>query len=146
MAQNLQPKNTNHFVTRHSVRQHTQHLNARGYDARCCFLKAPAMDVSHRFTNEQLEKVINEGMIYMCACPAQVAQSIRSLREVYAYQQSCLTEPKNDARVHQEIARAAQMAQSVMEDCMDKILDLEKWDRATLTMPAALRKRQVEEI
>ena len=104
------------------------------------------MDVSPRFTNQQLEKIIDEGLIYMCACPAQVAQSIRSLREVYDYQQNCLTETKNDTKVHQEIAKAAQIAQSVMEDCMDKILDLDKWDRATLTMPAELRKRQAKEI
>lgn len=104
------------------------------------------MDTPNRFTNEQLEKVIDEGMVYMCACPAQVAQSIRSLRELYDYQLSCLTDSKNDSVVHQEIAKAAQIAQSIVEDCMDKILEIEKWDRATLTMPEGLRKRQAEEI
>lgn len=104
------------------------------------------MTVTHRFTNDQLEKVIDEGMIYMCACPAQVAQSIRSLRDLQSYQLNCLTDPGNDATVHQEIAKAAQAAQVIMEDCMDKILEIEQWDRTTLTMPAHLRQRQANEV
>ncbi len=110
------------------------------------FQQDSATKFSYRFTDEQLENVIDEGLIYMCACPAQVAQSIRSLREVQRYQLSCLTDPENDSSVHQAIAKAAQAAQSIMEDCMDKILDIEKWDRTTLTMPAGLRKRQAEAI
>lgn len=111
------------------------------------FLKDPAMKIQSRFTNEQLEKVIDEGMIYMCACPAQVAQNIRNLRELFDYQQNCLTDPqKNDTTVHQEIAKAAQVAHAIMEDCMDNILDIEKWDRATLTMPEGLRQRQADAI
>ena len=110
------------------------------------FLKDSAMNVPTRFTNEQLEKVIDEGLIYMCACPAQVAQSIRNLRELLDYQQRCMTDPKNDSGVHQEIARAAQTAHVIMEDCMDKILDIEQWNRTTLSMPAGLRKRQADEI
>ncbi len=104
------------------------------------------MNVPSRFTNEQLEKVIDEGMVYMCACPAQVAQNIRNLRALFDYQKNCLTDPKNDPTVHEEIAKAAQAAHALMEDCMDKILDIEKWDRATLSMPAGLRKRQADEI
>ena len=30
-----------------------------------------------RFTDAELAKVIEEGMIYMCACPAQMAETIR---------------------------------------------------------------------
>lgn len=104
------------------------------------------MKAQSRFTNEQLEQVIDEGLIYMCACPAQVAESIRSLRALMDYQHSCLVDPGNDANVHQEIAQAAQAAHALMEDCMDKVLDLEKWDRTTLTMPAGLRKRQTDAI
>ncbi len=39
-----------------------------------------------RYTSQQLEKIINEAAIYMCACPCQVAVQLRHLRELYRYQ------------------------------------------------------------
>lgn len=104
------------------------------------------MTPNQRFTDQQIQHVIEQGMIYMCACPAQVAQAIRTLRELFDYQQSCLTVEGTDPRVHQAIAKASQAAQTIMEDCMDLVLDIEQWDRTTLDMPANLRERQLREI
>lgn len=104
------------------------------------------MPSTHRFSNEQLEHVIEQGMIYMCACPAQVAQSIRQLRELYDYQQSCRVVEGNDNRVHEAIAAATLVAHALMEDCMEQVLAIEQWDRTTLDMPAHLRQRQMREI
>jgi hypothetical protein len=101
---------------------------------------------SEKFTDRELEQVIEEGMIYMCACPAQVAQSVRNTRALYNYQFSCLEDSGNDKLVHTTIAAAAISAHAILEDCMEKILEIEKWDRTTLTMPEGLRKRQAEEI
>jgi len=33
-----------------------------------------------------------------------------------------------------------------LQDCLDEILELEQWDRQTLTMPPGLRERQAREI
>lgn len=104
------------------------------------------MTTTHRFTDEQIEHVIEQGLFYMCACPAQVAESIRHLRGLYAYQQSCVDTEGNDSRVHRAIAEAAMAAHALMEDCMERVITLEQWDRTTLDMPPHLRQRQMREI
>jgi hypothetical protein len=96
-----------------------------------------------RFSDAELGKIIEEGMIYMCACPAQVAEAMRTLRALHRYQLNCLSQPQNDAGVHSTIAESAVEAHATLQDCLDRVLDLEKWDRATLTMPPNLRVRQL---
>lgn len=104
------------------------------------------MDYTERFTDAELEHIIEEGLIYMCACPAQVAEAIREIRELYRYQLHCQQDPSNDSIVHQTIAQTAIVTHSHLQDCMDQILELEKWDRATLKMPEFLRRKQEKEI
>ncbi len=104
------------------------------------------LDYVERFTDAELEKIIEEGLIYMCACPAQVADAIRKVRELHRYQSSCLINPQNDARVHEAIARTSVLAHAQLQDCLDEVLDLEQWDRKTLNMPAGLRDRQAREL
>lgn len=99
-----------------------------------------------RFTNAQIEHVIEQGMIYMCACPSQVAQGISYLRGLYDYQTNCINTEGTDARVHAAIAKAATAAHAILEDCMQEVLDVEQWNSATLDMPANLRKRQLDEL
>ena len=104
------------------------------------------MQYEERFTDAELGKVIEEGMIYMCACPAQVAEAMRKLRELHRYQLRCLTQPANDATVHSALAESTIQAHAILQDCLDQVLDLEKWDRATLQMPENLRVRQMTEM
>lgn len=104
------------------------------------------MDYIERFTDVELEKIIEEGLIYMCACPAQVADTLRKVRELHRYQLNCLVNPNNDGRVHEAIARSSVLAHAQLQDCLDEVLELEQWDRQTLSMPAGLRDRQVREI
>ena len=104
------------------------------------------MEYAERFTDVELGTVIEQAMIYMCACPAQVAKSTRSLRELYRYQLRCMAAPDNDNAVHAEIAKSTIEAHSIMQDCLGKIMELEGWDRATLEMPMGLRQRQLREI
>ena len=99
-----------------------------------------------RFSDEQLEKIIEEATIYMCACPAQVAVQLRALRKLYRYQIACEVNPENDSLVHQAIAAATVNSHAVMEECMDRVLTLEGWDRATLKMPEGLRRKQIESL
>lgn len=102
------------------------------------------MKLQKRFSDKQLEKIVDEATVYMCACPAQVAEEIRRLRYLVRYQENCDIQIDTDSVVHKSIAKAGLQALKVMEDCLDEVLDLEKWDRETLVMPDGLRKRRDE--
>jgi hypothetical protein len=98
------------------------------------------------FTDSELVHIVEEGLIYMCACPAQVAEGMRKLRTLYRYQLNCLQDPKNVSIVHQTIADSTIVAHAELQACLTKVLALEGWDRATLSMPDGLRKRQMNEM
>lgn len=102
------------------------------------------MQLQRRFSDQQLEQIIEEATIYMCACPGQVAVQLRSLRELFRYQGNCEIEPDNDLAVHQAIAAATVDAYALMEDCLERILELEGWDRTMLQMPEGLRRKRAE--
>lgn len=96
------------------------------------------------YPQSALVSIRRQAMIYNCACPAQVAETIAHLRKLYDYQASCLNEVPMDAAVHQRIAEAAERAHREMETCLREILAIEGWDPVTLQMPAHLEKRLAE--
>lgn len=100
------------------------------------------IEYEERFTEGELELIVETGLIYMCSCPGQVADAVRKLRELRHYQLNCLTDPGNDTKVHQTIAASTVLAHAQMQDCLDEVLLLEGWDRTTLQMPEGLRCRQ----
>jgi len=93
-----------------------------------------------RFDENQLRHIIDQAMIYMCACPAQVANEILQLRRLHAYQRDCLERDGVLDTVHEHIAAATEEAHARMEECLDAVLELEGWDRDSLEMPAGLRR------
>ena len=100
-----------------------------------------------RFSDADLEQIVEEAIIYMCACPAQVATELRRLRELIAYQNNCeINSSRGDVAVvvHQRIAAAAIDAHARMEACLDEVLDLEGWDRVTLRMSEGLRRLRMD--
>ncbi len=99
-----------------------------------------------RYTHAELVFIIEQGLIYMCSCPAQLAQALLKLRSLLEYQMRCLTDPVNNAAVHAAIAKSAVQSHHIMQDCLDTVIALEKWDRATLQMPEGLRKRQMQDL
>jgi hypothetical protein len=102
------------------------------------------MDYEETFSDRDLEKIVDEGLIYMCACPAQVAEAVRQLRSLHHYQTQCINTPDNASEVHRTIAHSAIQAHAQLQDCLERVLALEKWDRTTLTMPANLRVKQAK--
>lgn len=102
------------------------------------------MDLQEKFDDADLEKIVEEAAIYMCACPGQVAGEIRGLRHLIRYQRDCVNEGKTPGLVHQTIESAAREAHAVMEACLDRVLEIEGWDRNTLKMPPNLRKLRDE--
>ncbi|MDD2933161.1 MAG: hypothetical protein PHO76_04685 [Methylotenera sp.] len=91
------------------------------------------------FDDKMLECIIDASMIYMCACPAQVAREILDMRQLYNYQQNCINSGPLNIEVHQVIAEAVRSNHFTMEIALDKILTIENWDRETLEMPEGLR-------
>jgi len=93
-----------------------------------------------QFSDQQLSHIIDQSLIYQCACPAQVAKHLIGLRDLYEYQQNCINQTATDKVVHERIAADAQRAHAALEECLREVLMIEQWDMATLTMPASLQK------
>ncbi|WP_374403418.1 hypothetical protein [Niveibacterium sp.] len=104
------------------------------------------MDLNRKYSDAELEKIVDEAAIYMCACPGQVANEIRQLRQLIRYQGECIVEARTPKAVHETIAASAHQAHAIMEACLDRVLELEGWDRTTLQMPPGLRKLRDEVI
>jgi hypothetical protein len=99
------------------------------------------MEFQKQYRDDELEKIDFEALIYLCACPSQVAAEILRLRELIGRQSVC-EETATDSGVHQLIAAAAIKAHALLEDCLTQVLAAEGWDRQTLKMPEGLRKRR----
>lgn len=106
----------------------------------------PDVIYEERYSDDELDSIIEQGLIYMCACPAQLADALRKLRSLLRYQVRCTADPENNAAVHTAIAKSTIQSHQIMQDCLDTVIALENWDRATLTMPPGLRKRQLKEL
>ncbi|MGB4498201.1 MAG: hypothetical protein WBI40_05845 [Methylococcaceae bacterium] len=102
------------------------------------------MQLCIQYTNEQLDKIRDQGFIYMCACPSQVSEQIAHLRRLFAYQFNCMNNVESemvfDMKTHEMIAEATHQAHEIMQKCLHDVLIHEKWDLETLEMPANLRK------
>lgn len=97
--------------------------------------------MKEQFDAAQISKVIDQALVYQCACPAQVCRAIFELRELYDYQMNCANDSVNDALVHQTIAAATEKSHALMEECLTQILEIEGWDQSTFAMPEALKKK-----
>ena len=100
------------------------------------------MNLPTVYDNSQLAHIIEEGLIYQCACPAQVAQHILALRELFLYQYTCSVTRSEDFGVHARIMESVQRTHAEMEQCLSDVLIAEGWDIATLTMPEGLRQQR----
>lgn len=97
-----------------------------------------------QFSAVQISKIIDQALVYQCACPAQVATTILELRDLYDYQSKCNESNDTDKRVHEAIARATAETHAIMERCLEHVLAIEGWDRETLAMPEQLQKRPMK--
>lgn len=93
-----------------------------------------------KFSDQQLSHIIDQSLIYQCACPAQVAKHLIGLRDLYEYQQNCMNQTETDRAVHERIAADARRAHTALEECLYAVLLLEQWDMDTLLMPQSLQK------
>lgn len=94
----------------------------------------------------QISKIIDQALVYQCACPAQVCSAIFALRELHEYQMSCMIDAPSDDRVHTAIAKTTEKTHAMMEECLTEVLQIEGWNLSTLTMPESLRKKPVKSL
>jgi hypothetical protein len=99
-----------------------------------------------RYSKEQLHRIMEEAFVYMCACPGQVAQQTLALRNLYDYQRKCVNEGSLMEQVHTRIAAAATQAHEIVERCLGEVLEMEGWDKTTLSMPEGLRQLRADTI
>ena len=101
------------------------------------------MELNIQYTDEQIDKIRQEGFIYTCACPSQVSEQIAYLRQLFSYQGNCMItgESNADYKTHEIIAEATYRAHDIMQKCLEDVLIHEQWDLETLVMPESLRER-----
>lgn len=97
-----------------------------------------------RYSSTQLQLILDQAGIYMCACPAQLAAQMMELRTLHQYQMNCMSEMPDMAESHRTIADAVFRAHALLEEALDRVLDIEGWDKTSLTMPDGLRKKRDE--
>ena len=96
--------------------------------------------MNQRYSRDTLVKIIEQAMIYQCACPAQVCKAIFQVRELHDYQLACLNRSETDRAVHERIAAACARNHAELEQCLEDVLRLEGWDPVTFLMPDHLAK------
>ena len=96
------------------------------------------MPLQQRYSREQLIRIVNQSLVYECACPAQVCRQLLALSELFDYQMGCIERQDTDKQVHQAIAEGTRISYAAMETCLSEVLALEGWDPETLTRPAGL--------
>ncbi len=99
-----------------------------------------------RYSNRQLEQILEEAVVYMCACPAQVCEQLLQLRKLFEYQTACISKGSLMAEVHCRISNATVKAHAEMEQCLSDVMQMEGWDPQTLTMPFGLRQLRQQAI
>lgn len=100
------------------------------------------MELNIIYSNAQLEKIREQGFVYMCACPSQVSEQVARLRRLFTYQNNCINNSETvlDVKTHQLIAKATCRAHDIMQECLHDVLVHEKWNLETLEMPENLRQ------
>lgn len=96
-----------------------------------------------RFSVEIITHILEQSIIYSCACPAQVCKVINEQRALYKYQQRCLNLADIDKAVHQLISDTVKLTHAQLEQCLEQILLLEGWDMQTYQMPESMQKKLI---
>ena len=99
-----------------------------------------------QFPPEIIARILEQSLIYQCACPAQVCRNINEQRALYVYQQNCLNTTDTDRATHQRIADAVALSHAIMENCLQDILRLEGWDTTTYEMPDIVKSKMLKSL
>lgn len=100
--------------------------------------------MKEKYSSAQISRIIDQALVYQCACSAQICRTLLELRDLWAYQQKCIGETDTDKAVHRAIAESTESAHAEYERCLDVVLKLEGWDLETLKMPALLKAKALK--
>jgi hypothetical protein len=105
------------------------------------------MKLDYQYSDEQLEKIKNQGLIYTCVCPSQVSEQLVGIRSLLNYQYQCQKEvDERTMDTHNLIVEASLKAHEIMEKCLHDILISEGWDLETFEMPKDIRDLIVKKL
>ena len=105
------------------------------------------MKLDYQYSDEKLEKINNQGLIYTCVCPSQVSEQLLGLRLLLNYQAQCQKEvDERTIDTHNLIVEASMKAHEIMEKCLNDILIREGWDLQTFEMPKDIRDLIAEKL
>lgn len=105
--------------------------------------------MGRQFTQDQLNDIMEQGMVRQCACPALLTRLLSDTRYLHEYQKSCLAGSPADYRVHLAIARVTELVSSILEESLIEVMALEGWEvngTGTITMPQHLIDLQMEAV
>ena len=102
-----------------------------------------------KYSSEQLNDIMEQGMVLQCACPSMLARLLSDARYLNDYQASCLRDSPTNEGVHEAIARATETVSSVLEQCLTEVLLLEEWEidrEGRFRMPQKLVHQQLKAV
>jgi hypothetical protein len=97
--------------------------------------------MKQRFSDQTVTYILEQSIVYTCACPAQVCKAINEQRALYRYQETCLNLTDTDKAVHRSIAETVKITHAHLEHCLEQVLLLEGWDMETYQMPESMQKK-----
>lgn len=101
------------------------------------------------FTQNQLNNIMEQGMIRQCACPTLLTRLLSDARFLNEYQRSCLESAPTDRRVHRAIERVTETVAGILESALVEVMALEGWeadDAGEFKMPESLVELQLQAI
>ncbi|MBD3669741.1 MAG: hypothetical protein HUJ29_03125 [Gammaproteobacteria bacterium] len=98
------------------------------------------------FTQEQLEHIRDQAMIFQCACPAQLCVTLDAIQKLHQIQLQCMDATETDRAVHERIRESSEKTHAELEQCLKDILIMEGWDMETLEMPDDLKKQLIKQL
>ncbi len=105
-----------------------------------------SLELPRRFSDEILQRILEQSMVHSCACPAQVCTQLKAQRSLFKYQQNCLNQTDTDEKVHRVIAETVIENHKLMEECLEEVVRLEGWNMETYEMPKDIKKRLISDL
>jgi hypothetical protein len=78
--------------------------------------------MASRFTQDQLNNIMEQSMVRQCACPSLLTRLLSDARYLYQFQETCLNESPTDQRIHAAIAKANAVVAANLEECLVEVL------------------------
>lgn len=96
-----------------------------------------------KFSKSDLEKLLDQTLIYECSCPGQVAGLLAQVRNLHRYQLECSAKDETVEQTHARFLQALDRCHTELEMALADVLENEGWNLSSLAMPDGLRRKIV---